>query len=210
MPNVPMTCRVTDRNVVILGGGSVAVRRAKTFSQAGALVTVIAPEYDAQLDSMPNVTVMQREYIPGDLEGAFLVVIATDSPEVNEHASEDAKALKVLVNRTDSPDEGDITIPAHASSEPLTITIDTDGISARAAARIRDELLMHLDEDWLRLLKIARGYRTQIQETITDAKVRQPLLRKLASDEAMEQLKYGGEQQLEYWYDQQIESTIGK
>lgn len=204
MSGVPAILSFSNRNVVIVGGGSVALRRAKTFQAAGANVTVIAPEIDTQLEDIENIQIHQRDYETGDLNNAMMVVIATDQTEINDMVASDAEVQGILINRADQPDAGNVVIPAHVTRGPLTVSVYTDGISARAGAEIRDYMMAHLDEDWLILLRVARTYRKKFQEEISDPLQRQILLRKLASDQAMEQVRAGGELQLQYWYEEQL------
>ena len=191
MPDLPAMLKVRGWRVVIVGGGAVARRRAVALIEAGADVTVIAPQIDAELAAL-DVQIERRAYCSADLAGARLVIIATDSREVNQQVAADAAAAGALVNRADDPDAGDLAIPAHAYRGPITLAVSTAGISARAAAQIRDDLLANLDPAWIELLTIVAPFRGRLQERVHDAAKRNDALRALVSDEAMALLKLEG------------------
>jgi len=182
--------KVSGRRCVIVGGGSVAVRRARALVEAGAGVTVIAPQLEAGLAELP-VERHARRYAGGDLAGAWLVVIATDDPATNEAAASEARQRGVLINRTDAPDEGDVTIPAHARHGPITLAVDTSGISASAAAAIRRELSAALPEHWPTLLETVAPFRERIREQYA-GEARTALLRRLTDEQSVNILKTHG------------------
>lgn len=183
---------VTSRRCVIVGGGSVAVRRAAALARAGAEVFAVAPELDAGLLEL-NITIDRRGFEPADLDRAFLVVVATDQPAVNQAVHAAAKARGVLINRADDAGQADLTFMTAHRDEPLTVAVHTGGASAGAAVRIREELARHLDDDWATLLTHALNARKQIQQQITDPATRLPLLSRLTDDTAMNTLKTGGQ-----------------
>jgi siroheme synthase-like protein len=191
MTGLPVVLRVQDRRCLIVGGGAVALRRARAMIEAGAIVTVVAPQVDEALADLP-VTLRSRPFEPEDLDGMFLVVAATDSPAVNAQVASEAASRCVLVNRPDDPDAGDMSIAAHARRGPITFAVDTGGISAAAAAAIRDELLQHLDADWPRLLERAAPYRQRITAAFSDAAERRARLVALTSPPAMGLWKSSG------------------
>lgn len=193
--DLPVMLKVRDRRCLIVGGGSVAVRRAGALLKAGARVAVVAPQIDPELAGLP-MDVHTRAYQPSDLDDAMLVVIATDNPQVNAQVAADARQRGVLVNRADDPDQGDLTIPAHAQHGPITLAVHTGGISAGAAAEIRRGLSAALDPDWPRLLEVVAPYRDRIQQSTPDREARRKLLAQLSDPQAMTLLKTQGPEAL--------------
>jgi len=200
---------VRGRRCVIVGGGAVAARRAAALLDSGAEVTVIAPKVDAELAGLA-VTVHHRGYEQGDLDGARMVVVATDDPAVNERVAADAASLAILTNRADAPEQGDLTIPAHAHHGPITLAVHTGGTSARAAATIRRQLSDALDPDWPRLLEAAAPYRKRVQDAVPDPDDRQTRLRRLTDDQAMNILKSQGEPALRDHLEQVVTTRTGQ
>jgi siroheme synthase-like protein len=204
--DLPVMLRVRGRSVVIIGGGAVAKRRAASLLDSGANVTVIAPVVDPALAAM-NITTHQRPYAEGDLRGAFMTVIATDDPAANAAAAAEAEREGVLVNRADEPEAGDIIIPAHTRIGPVTVSVGSGGISPRAAAHMRDQMLIELDRDWLVLLETLEPVRRKLQETVPDIRRRREAMHKLTDPAAMALLKEKGVDGLRRFADHIIEDA---
>ncbi len=189
---------------MIVGGGSVALRRAGALLECGAKVKVVAPNIDPAIEALATsratsgggVECVRRHYERGDIAGAVLVVAATDDEQVNELVAQEAAEWGALLNRTDDPAQGDVSIPAHAHHGPVTIAVHTDGISAAAAATIRRQLSDALDQDWSALLSVAGEFRTAVQQRFMDPAQRQSKLRQLTDESAMAILKQQGESAL--------------
>ena len=99
-PRFPLFLDLTGQKVVLVGGGKVALRRARTLQQCGADVVVIAPTLHPD---MPTVTHISRPYRPGDLEGATLAVAATDCSDTNRQVAQEAKGRGIPVSVADDP-----------------------------------------------------------------------------------------------------------
>ena len=188
MDALPVMLKVVGRRCVVVGGGAVAVRRAAALAARGADVTVIAPRIDEAMRQL-NVTLHERPYETADLDDAMLVVIATDSRDVNELIAAEARARGVLANRADDADRGDLSMPAHVSHGPITIAVDTGGISAAAAVSIRGQLSEALDPAWADLLTLIEPWRDRVKQSLPPGLNRQAVLRKLADCEALDLLK---------------------
>jgi siroheme synthase-like protein len=192
MDGLAVMLRLRGRRVVVVGGGAVAARRAGAMARAGAQVAIIAPQVSAACEAL-GATIHRRHYEEGDLAGATLVVIATDDPVVNQRVAHDAAAEHVLVNRTDDVEQSDVVVMAGGECGPVRIAVHTGGVSAAAAAAIRDELIAAIRPAWPTLLTIVEPYRAVIRDRITDADERQRRLRELASPAAMDVLQAQGE-----------------
>src|SRR5260370_10901571 len=101
MTSYPIELDLAGRAAVVVGGGTVALRRAKALVEAGAQVTVIAPAVCAEFTEL-GVTVLTRRYRDGDLDGAWLVHAATDDAAVNEAVAAAADAARVWCVRADA------------------------------------------------------------------------------------------------------------
>ena len=95
---------LAGRRVVIAGGGGVAARRVPGLADAGAVVTVVAPELTPALHDLAEagrLTWLERRYQPGDCAGAWLVCACTDDPAVNAAVAAEAEASRVWCVRAD-------------------------------------------------------------------------------------------------------------
>ena len=139
-PAAPLLVRLAGRRVVGVGGGRVAAAKLVPLAtEHGADVEVIAPAADDRLVAVA--TWHQRAYGgPADLQGARLVIAATDDPGVNERVAADADELGVLCVRSDAEGDGSAAIPATVRHGPLTIAVGTDGRSPTVARWLRTQL----------------------------------------------------------------------
>ena len=207
MPDLPVMLRVAGKRCVIVGSGPVAHRRAAALRQAGANVTVIAKMIDQQSQKIfknMNVQWLCKSYQTGDLNNVALVVIATDDPMVNQQIASDANTAGILTNRADNPSQGDLAIPAHTHRGPVTVAVYTGGLSATAAATIRNELLDAFDADWLKLLEVVGPFRKQIQATVANGSQRRAILKQLTDEQAMAKLKQEGQNAFQKYCRQKI------
>jgi len=139
----PINLDMCGRPAVVVGGGAVALRKCYALLEAGARVTVIAPEIDGGLKELlqqGRLAHLAREYAPGDLKGAFLAFAATDSAAVNEMVASEAKERGVLADIADAPALGAFTLPAVMRQGELLVTVSTGGKSPALARRLREQL----------------------------------------------------------------------
>lgn len=198
--DLPIMLAVRGRRCLVVGGGSVGVRRAKLLADAGAEVIIVAPEVDPSARQLVA-EVYERGFEPDDLEGVLLAVAATSDEAVNQAVSDAAAERGVLVNRSDRGHAGDVTFMSSHRDGPLTVAVHTGGASASAASRIRSLIVEALDPDWAQLLALALPARQAIQAAVADPGKRTALLRRLTDDHAMQVLKADGASGLKAVYD---------
>ena len=137
----PLFLDLTGRRAVVLGGGTVGLRRAEILARFGAEVTVISPRLSKALAGVRHIP---RAYQAGDLSGAFLAVAAVNDPAVNAAAGREARERGILFNRSDCPAECDFFFPAICEGGGVTAGLVGDGSdhrrTAAAAQRIREAL----------------------------------------------------------------------
>jgi uroporphyrin-III C-methyltransferase/precorrin-2 dehydrogenase/sirohydrochlorin ferrochelatase len=133
---LPILLDLHGHRVVIVGGGTVAARRARTFTEAGAEVVVIAPTVAPELSSVP-VELLRRRYQPGDLSEAWLAVTATDDPSVNAAVAEEAAGRRIFCVRADDAAAGTARVPAILRNGELTVSVNA-GDDPRRAAELRN------------------------------------------------------------------------
>jgi len=139
----PIFLNLESKRCLVVGGGEVAERKIKGLLESKADVAVISPdvsEYTANLAKEERIIYKKRSYKKGDLKNFFLVIGATDSGEINELISREAKESGILCNIVDSPHLCNFFVPSVASSGDLKIAISTNGKSPALAKKIRKEL----------------------------------------------------------------------
>ncbi|MEV0848848.1 uroporphyrinogen-III C-methyltransferase [Streptomyces sp. NPDC049954] len=146
-PAYPVGLRLAGRRVLVLGGGQVAQRRLPALLAAGADVLLVAPAATPSVEAMATAGELrweQRPYAPGDLEGAWYALIATDDPAANTAASAEAEERRVWCVRSDDADAATAWTPATGHSEGVTVAVLTtaaQGRDPRRTAAIRDAVV---------------------------------------------------------------------
>jgi len=151
-PGLPLVLDVSGRPCLVVGGGPVAARKIRSLVEAGAVVTVVAPEVVTAVDTLAAarsgvVTVERRPYRSGEASGHALVVTATGDPTVDDRVVADARAAGVLVNRADGNPEGrrgTVQLPAVLRRGLVTVAVSTGGASPALSRWLRDRLAASL------------------------------------------------------------------
>ena len=144
------------RNVLVVGGGRIALRKVKTLLPTGAHITVVAPQLDPEFTTISSIVLKSRPYEPLDLRGIFMVFICTDKPVVNAQVSNDARARRILVNNACDYLDGDFIVPARMDfGENIAVTVSTQGRAPSLAKKLKQKIQSEWAED---LAKIEREF----------------------------------------------------
>ena len=168
--------RLSRRRCVVVGGGDIGLEKVEGLLACGGEVTLIAPEAIeplAEYAEEGSIRWERRSYQPADLEGAFMVIAATDDSEVNIGVYEDAERRAMLVNVVDVPPLCNFILPAIVRAGPLAIAISTQGASPALAKRMKAEIAQTFGEPYARLAVIlndARGWAKGTLPTYQDRK----------------------------------------
>ena len=193
---------VTDRQIVIIGGGAVAARKAAGLIEAGATrIRVIASEFPATFP--PQIERVHRPYDSQDVNDADLVFAATDSVTVNDAVVRDAHAKGIWVCRADGSEAaaGDFITPAKFQSGPITVTVSAG--SAALSAMVRDGIAERFDPVWSEMADAMKKLRPIIKAGDGDPKRRAELFRALATPAALQILRERGIDGLKDWISRQ-------
>ena len=155
LASYPIALSLGGKRTVVVGGGAVALRRARSLLAAGALVHVIAPVIDAELAGL-DVIAHRRQYRDGDLAGAWLAHAATDDAQVNAAVAAEADRGRVWCVRADDADASPARMPAVTRHGDVTVAV-TAGGDPRRAQRLRSALALALAEGSLPLRRQRRA-----------------------------------------------------
>lgn len=128
----PLLLDLTGRRVLVVGGGRLAGRRVPGLLAAGARVHVVAPQVAGPAGTATVVS--RREFADADVEGAWLVLAATDDPAVNARIAEIADDHRVFCVRGDDARGGSARTPAVARRGPVVIAVSGGDDPGRAMA----------------------------------------------------------------------------
>jgi len=158
----PMFVKLDGRRVVVVGGGEIATSKMDGLLQAGANIVVVSPALNAQLTALARenrIVWREKEFSPGDLQEALLVIAATSVPSVNDAVYRAANARGILCNAVDDIENCHFYYGAVVQRGDLQIAISTNGKSPALAQRLRKELEVQFGteyENWLEWLGAAR------------------------------------------------------
>jgi siroheme synthase-like protein len=124
---------------MIVGAGKVALRKARGLLEAGARITVVAPEWEPEFETMP-VRIVRRRFRASDLAGCMLVFAATDDRLTNHRIGIAAKGKGIFANIADSAEECGFIVPARVQRGSVQVAVSTGGESPRLSAELRKKL----------------------------------------------------------------------
>ncbi len=139
----PINVNIADQLCVVIGGGTVAVRKVHGLLHCGAKVRIVSPKIlpEIQVDvHAKRLEWLPRAYAQGDLKGASFVFALTDCYEAQRQIVEEARLLSIPVNVADNPEACTFHVPATIRRGDFLISISTGGGSPSLAAAIRKEL----------------------------------------------------------------------
>ncbi len=161
----PVYLDIRNRTCLVVGGGAVGTRKARTLLRAGARVKVVSPEVTADLEALANedhIRLHRRPYTAEDLEDVFLVFGTTDDRELNRAISEDAGRCGILCNIADQPDRGQFVLPSVVDRGDLLISISTSGKSPALARRIRRRLENDYGDEYALMIELLGALRRML------------------------------------------------
>lgn len=200
---------LVDALCVVVGGGSVALRKATALLQSGARVRVISPELHenfGQLHETGRIEHVARAYAHGDLAGATLAIAATDRRDVNAQVAEEARLHGILCNIADDPEGSDFHTLAAVWRGDVLLAASTGGESPALAAHLRRKLEATFGPEYAVLAERLGHLRRTIAPALPPA-VRRELWRSLATDEALALLRNSDPAQFDAFVADHINQT---
>ena len=183
----PLFVKLEGRRCIVVGAGEISEQKITSLLDTRGTVEVVAPHATGKVEEWAQerkIRWFKREFRDSDLDGCFLVIVATSSRQLQERIRHLAKQRGVLCNVMDVPELCDFYFPAVVRRGALQIAISTGGESPALAQRLRKELEAQFGpeyEDWLAELGEARK---RIREEVVDEATRKAKLHELASDES--------------------------
>ncbi len=160
----PVFFDLDGQQVLVVGGGEVALRKITLLERTGASITLVAPEVHPELMARAaagNLQLTVREFEPDDLNGARLVIVATSRRAVNRWVAKLSEARGIPVNVVDDREASRFIVPAIIDRDPVLVAISTGGTSPVLARRLRERLEASIPKrigelaNWLRSLRAA-------------------------------------------------------
>jgi uroporphyrin-III C-methyltransferase/precorrin-2 dehydrogenase/sirohydrochlorin ferrochelatase len=177
----PLFADLRDRRVLVVGGGAVAERKTRLLLDAGADVTVVAPEFHPPLQQMAgedrdespgSLVLLHDAFRPEHLDGVVLAVAATDDAAVNAAVAAAGRERNVLVNVVDVAELSSFIVPAIVDRSPLVIAISSGGVAPVLARHVRERIESLIDGSVGRLAGLLERWRARIKQQLPDVSSR--------------------------------------
>ena len=213
MDFLPLFHNLRGRLVLLVGGGDVALRKARLLSEAGARLRVVAPTIEPELLSLVQQrggeTLLQN-YSADQLEGAQLVIAATDDGELNARVSRDAQARSLPVNAVDAPEHCTVIFPAIVDRSPLVIAVSTGGHAPVLARLTRARIETLFPHSWGRLAQLAQRFRSQVKAAFSTINQRRVFWEDVFQGDIAERVFSGREAEAERLLIERLEQQKGQ
>jgi uroporphyrin-III C-methyltransferase / precorrin-2 dehydrogenase / sirohydrochlorin ferrochelatase len=183
MSLLPIFLKLEGRPVLLVGAGTVALEKIGSLLKTGVRLRVVAPEAREEVRELARAGKLewvQKHFAPADLDGQFIVIAATDSPEVNAAVYQSALDHGIPCNSVDDIPNCDFFFGSIVSRGDLQIAISTAGESPALAQRLRKEIDEQLPADLGPWLKVIGELRRDVLATHPRGEERRLLLHELA------------------------------
>jgi precorrin-2 dehydrogenase/sirohydrochlorin ferrochelatase len=189
-PPFPLFLKLAARLCLVVGAGREGESKIAGLLAADASVRVVAPEATAAVQAWARegrLQWMARAFEETDLDGAFLVVVASSRRELNKHVYQEARRRRVLCNVVDDPPHCDFYYPSVVRRGALQIAISTDGKSPALAQRLRRELEEQFEPEYQAWIDRLGQERARLFQQPMDPELRRRRLHELASRESFDE-----------------------
>jgi siroheme synthase-like protein len=185
---------LAERRCVVIGGEHEAERKAAGLLDRGAQVTVISPDLTPQLhawSSAGRITWIAREYTPGDLQEAFLVIATGRDAQTNKRIWQEAQTVKALLNVVDDPAHSHFIAGSVVHQGALTLAISTSGCAPALAVRLRQRFEQEFGPEYAAFLDLMRELRQPLAARYPDFQTRRERWYALIDSDILSLLRQG-------------------
>ena len=210
MDYLPLFHRLQQQPVLLVGGGEVALRKARLLIQACGKLHVIALKLHPQLEHLleqSGATVQLRGWQQGDCKGHRLVVAATENHELNQQVAAEAHDLGLLVNVVDTPKLCNVIFPAIVDRAPLMVAVSSGGHAPVLTRLVRAKIETILPASYGRLAQLAQKYRSAVKQRFGDVRQRRLFWEETLQGPVAEQVFSGRAEQAEIMLQDKLEGT---
>ena len=169
----PIFIDLEAQSVLVVGGGSIALRKVQTLLDHGAIVHIVSPQLVPELKMLINDNTClwsEKEYSTEDIQKAILVFSCTEKEEVNAKVSRDAKAHYRPANIVDDPEKCSFIVPSIMEQGDLKIAVSTGGSSPIVARQVRAELQTQYGKEMAEYLTLLKTWRNKAKFALSPEK----------------------------------------
>lgn len=200
MDFLPLFHNLRGRLVLVVGGGEIALRKARLLAEAGARLRVVAPLIEGELRALVDQgggEQHERGYCDGDMDGCVLVIAATDDEPLNAQVSREAGARSLPVNVVDAPALCSVIFPAIVDRSPLMVAVSSGGDAPVLTRLMRARLETLIPAAYGRLAGLAQKFRDAVKQRVSDVQQRRVFWEEVFQGAIAEQVLSGREAEAE-------------
>lgn len=200
MDYLPLFYKVENQQVLLVGGGQVALRKAKLLLRANAKLKLVAIDICDELEKLlesEEHEIFARAYLSEDIHQVSLIIAATNNLELNQQIANDAADLKIPVNVVDQPQLCSFIFPSIVDRSPLLVAVSSGGKSPVLARLLRSRLETFIPSGYGALTIFLGDFRSKVKKKITSLSARMRFWEKVINGPAAELLLAGKSDQAE-------------
>lgn len=197
MQALPIFFNISNRLCLVIGGGDIATRKVNMLLKANGQIRLVSPSVCAELQAMiaaNKIQHLEAEFESSQLEGACLVIAATDDEAVNEAVFLAAKAQNIPVNVVDAPALCTFTMGSIIDRSPIVIAVSSEGNAPVLARYIRTKIETMLPSAYGRIAAIAGEFRDQVKDKFNSVQARRIFWEEILQGPFVERVLSGQEQ----------------
>ncbi len=172
----PLYVDISNKNCVVVGGGNTAARKIEKLALFNAKITVIAPKISDEILKIKNIKILKREFEDSDLNGAFIVIGATDNKNLNSKISQICRQKNIPVNIVDDPKNCSFYFPSIVRKNNITVAVSTDGEAPLIARFLREKIEKIIDDNFIKITENSAECRRKIRRIFSEENVRKQIL----------------------------------
>ncbi len=175
MDFLPIFLNIKGQPCLVVGGGSIAARKASLLLEAGGVVTIVSPKLSGQMAQYVKagrVEHLEGSFDVAHLDGMRVIIAATDDSGVNEQVSTEAQKRSIPVNVVDNPELCSFIMPSIIDRSPVQIAVSTGGASPVLARILRARLESTIPAAYGRLASMVNGFRDKVKARFDDVNSR--------------------------------------
>ncbi|HRW11566.1 MAG TPA: bifunctional precorrin-2 dehydrogenase/sirohydrochlorin ferrochelatase [Syntrophomonas sp.] len=190
----PIYLHVAGKSCLIVGGGTVAERKAASLLEYGARIKIVSPAAEegiAEWAGQERLQWIPRAFEDHDLDNVFMVFIATDDNSLNKEIADLCRQRGILVNAVDDPPNCDFFVPSVLRRDSLALAISTEGRSPLFAARLRRQLEAIVTEEYGYIVNLLGQFREELKQSSLDINQRKQILEQMVGSDLLDLLLDG-------------------
>lgn len=145
MTFLPISLNITDKDILVIGGGRVAYQKIKLLLPFTRRISVVALDVCQEIMDLGLKSVQIKPYEPSDLDGFYIIYAATNIFELNKRVYDTAHEKGILVNVVDNVPYCDFVSPAIYKSDHMTVAVGSNAEDVKASIRLRDRIKNFLE-----------------------------------------------------------------